>query len=109
MFKKTYLIAVLAAAAFVLFVMGAARVEALNIPAFTIKQGGTGTSTLPSYGQFVVGGKNGEWEYVASSTIGGELLMLRLSTAGYRPHWVKDGAEAVRRAHEVRPKLVLLD
>jgi hypothetical protein len=33
--------------------------------------GGTGTTTTPSYGQLLIGGKNGEYEYVASSTFGG--------------------------------------
>jgi hypothetical protein len=35
-----------------------------------IGNGGTGTSTGPSYGQVLVGGKNGEYEYVGTSTLG---------------------------------------
>jgi len=33
--------------------------------------GCTGTSTTPAYGQVLVGGKNGEYEFVATSTFGG--------------------------------------
>lgn len=33
--------------------------------------GGTGTSTTPGYGQLLIGGKSGEYEFVASSTFGG--------------------------------------
>ncbi|HLH93533.1 MAG TPA: hypothetical protein VKW08_00300 [Xanthobacteraceae bacterium] len=36
-----------------------------------IGNGCTGTSTGPSYGQVLIGGKNGEYELVASSTFGG--------------------------------------
>lgn len=36
-----------------------------------IFNGCTGTSTGPSYGQLLIGGKNGEYEYVATSTLGG--------------------------------------
>src|ERR1051326_1399197 len=35
-----------------------------------IFNGCTATSTAPAYGQILVGGKNGEYEYVASSTLG---------------------------------------
>src|SRR5271170_5231615 len=38
--------------------------------AVQIFNGGTGTSTVPAYGQILVGGKNGEYELVASSTLG---------------------------------------
>src|SRR5947209_407318 len=41
---------------------------ATTIPTFS---GGTGTSTSPSYGSLLIGGKNGEYEFVASSTLGG--------------------------------------
>jgi hypothetical protein len=34
-----------------------------------IFSGGTGTSTLPAYGSLLVGGKNGEYEYLATSTL----------------------------------------
>ena len=36
-----------------------------------IGNGCTGTSTAPAYGNILIGGKNGEYEYVASSTLGG--------------------------------------
>lgn len=36
-----------------------------------IFNGCTGTSSAPAYGQLLIGGKNGEYEYVASSTLGG--------------------------------------
>jgi len=36
-----------------------------------IFNGCTGTSTTPAYGQVLIGGKNGEYELVASSTFGG--------------------------------------
>lgn len=56
--------------------IGAALALSFVIPftseaAYTISQGGTGTSTAPSYGKFLVGGKNGEYEFAATSTIGG--------------------------------------
>src|SRR6266478_77304 len=38
--------------------------------AVQIFNGGTGTSTTPTYGQVLVGGKNGEYEYVGTSTLG---------------------------------------
>jgi DNA-binding response OmpR family regulator len=38
-----------------------------------------------------------------------ELLMLRLSMAGYRPNWVKTGLEALTRTYELQPHLILLD
>ncbi len=34
-----------------------------------IPNGCTGTSTAPAYGKLLIGGKNGEYEYVASSTL----------------------------------------
>jgi hypothetical protein len=36
-----------------------------------IFNGCTATSTAPTYGQMLIGGKNGEYEFVASSTVGG--------------------------------------
>ena len=39
----------------------------------------------------------------------GELLTLRLENAGYRVTWVKDGAAAMDRIADVRPKLMVLD
>lgn len=41
------------------------------VSVFNVYQGGTGTSTPPSYGQVLVGGKSGEYEFVATSTFGG--------------------------------------
>ena len=35
-----------------------------------IFNGGTATTTAPSYGKLLIGGKNGEYEFVASSTLG---------------------------------------
>ena len=43
--------------------------------ALTVTQifnGGTGTSTAPSYGSLLVGGKNGEYEYVSTSSLAAE-------------------------------------
>lgn len=37
--------------------------------AVTVFNGGTGTSTLPSYGQLLIGGKSGEYEYISTSTL----------------------------------------
>jgi hypothetical protein len=39
--------------------------------AVQIGNGGTSTTTGPTYGQVLVGGKNGEYEYAATSTFGG--------------------------------------
>lgn len=36
-----------------------------------IFNGGTATSTTPGYGKVLIGGKNGEYEFVATSTFGG--------------------------------------
>jgi trimeric autotransporter adhesin len=36
-----------------------------------VPNGGTGTTTAPAYGQVLIGGKNGEYEFIASSTFGG--------------------------------------
>lgn len=39
----------------------------------------------------------------------GELVMLRLESAGYRASWVKDGGMALNRIGEIKPTLMLLD
>jgi hypothetical protein len=44
---------------------------AFSFTVCNIFQGCTGTSTVPAYGQVLIGGKNGEYEYAASSTFGG--------------------------------------
>jgi len=43
---------------------------------FTILQGGTGTSTAPTYGQLLVGNSSGKYDLIATSTLG-------LPTFGY--------------------------
>src|SRR5271156_326536 len=55
--------------------LAAAFALAVNVPASAaticnIFNGCTGTSTAPAYGQVLIGGKNGEYELVASSTLG---------------------------------------
>jgi hypothetical protein len=56
-------------------IIGASVFVALQARAATtvcnIFNGCTGTSTGPTYGQVLVGGKNGEYEYAATSTFGG--------------------------------------
>ena len=71
MFKPKYLIGLALAAAVAAFCISVTKAEALNLPPISSVGGGTGTSTAPGYGQMFVGGKNGELEFVASSTIGG--------------------------------------
>ena len=39
----------------------------------------------------------------------GELIMLRLRTAGYRTTWARTGAEALTKIYEVQPRLMMLD
>jgi DNA-binding response OmpR family regulator len=39
----------------------------------------------------------------------GELLMLRLESAGYRATWLKDGAAALNRIAEIKPIAMVLD
>ena len=39
----------------------------------------------------------------------GELLMLRMNTAGFSATWVRDGPEALERIAHVRPRVVVLD
>jgi DNA-binding response OmpR family regulator len=46
---------------------------------------------------------------VEDDSVVGELLTLRLGGAGYRPHLVTSGAEAIAQAREIHPALVLLD
>lgn len=60
----------LLAIVFVLFVAGFAFVAKASPTAAPVSNGGTGTSTLPGYGQVLIGGKSGEYEYVATSTFG---------------------------------------
>src|SRR5271169_2323309 len=55
--------------------LAAAFALAVNVPASAaticnIFNGCTGTSTAPAYGQVLIGGLNGEYEFVASSTLG---------------------------------------
>jgi hypothetical protein len=45
----------------------AARAEAATF--CNLLNGCTGTSTIPAYGQILIGGRNGEYEYIASSTL----------------------------------------
>jgi Pectate lyase superfamily protein len=59
------------AVVFLAAVLGISSVLAATT-AVQIFNGGTGTSTTPSYGQLLVGGKNGEYELVASSTLGNQ-------------------------------------
>ena len=39
----------------------------------------------------------------------GELIMLRLTAAGYRTSWARTGPEALTKIYEVRPKMMVLD
>ncbi|MDR3508146.1 MAG: response regulator [Caulobacteraceae bacterium] len=39
----------------------------------------------------------------------GELLSLKLKSAGYNPTLVKNGVEALKRVGEIKPRMVLLD
>jgi DNA-binding response OmpR family regulator len=39
----------------------------------------------------------------------GELLMLRLESAGYRATWLKDGGQALNRIGDVKPSCMVLD
>ena len=48
-----------------------------------IGNGCTGTSTAANYGQLLIGGKNGEYEFVASSTFGGGSSAFSTSSASY--------------------------
>src|SRR3954447_20071259 len=53
----------------VIFAGSAAVASALGPPVTGIVSGGTATSTAPSYGKVLIGGKNGEYEFAASSTL----------------------------------------
>lgn len=68
--RRPYLIAAIAAILAAFIFAFALRAEAAST-AVTVFNGGTGTSSLPAYGQLLIGGKNGEYELVASSTLGG--------------------------------------
>jgi len=39
----------------------------------------------------------------------GELLMLRLESAGYRATWLKDGGQALNRIADLKPSCMVLD
>lgn len=39
----------------------------------------------------------------------GELIMLRLRTAGYRTTWARTGAQALTKIYEIQPRLMMLD
>ena len=67
--EKTILFISLALIACIL--LAYAKAEAAGPPTTPIISGGTGTSTAPAYGLIPIGGKNGEYEFVASSTFGG--------------------------------------
>src|ERR1019366_7416909 len=68
-------------AAVVLASLFAVRAEAFTVcPIFS---GCTGTSTAPAYGQIPIGGKSGEYEYVASSTFGGGSTGFSTTSAAY--------------------------
>src|ERR1700730_335589 len=71
--KKALYFGIIVAAVFViLFFLFTTRSQAATVcPIFS---GCTGTSTTPTYGQVLIGGKNGEYEYVATSTFGGGLV-----------------------------------
>src|ERR1700722_17572036 len=47
-----------------------------------IFNGGTGTSTAPAYGQLLID-RNGEYEYVASSTLGSTAVGFSTTSAAY--------------------------
>src|SRR5580704_3249376 len=68
--------------------LAAAIALAFNVPASAaticnIFNGGTGTSTAPAYGQLLIGGKNGEYELVASSTLGSTAVGFSTTSAAY--------------------------
>jgi hypothetical protein len=65
-FERILIIAAIVAVAVLFFVNIAYGATVCNI-----FNGCTGTSTAPSYGQILIGGQNGEYEFVASSTLGG--------------------------------------
>src|SRR3984957_18801094 len=59
----------------------AIRAEAKT--AAEIFNGGTGTSTAPAYGQLLIGGKNGEYEFAASSTLGSTAVGFSTTSAAF--------------------------
>src|SRR5580704_16515963 len=68
--------------------LAAAIALAFNVPASAaticnIFNGGTGTSTAPAYGQLLIGGKNGEYELVASSTLGSTAVGFSTTSAAF--------------------------
>src|SRR5580700_8448118 len=67
--RRPYYIA--AFIALIAAVLLASTIRADAITVCNIFNGCIGTSTAPAYGQLLVGGKSGEFEYVASSTLGG--------------------------------------
>jgi len=80
--KRSYVVAALLA---VLALFALAFVIPVNAAgtAAQIFNGGTGTSTLPAYGQLLIGGKNGEYEYVASSTLTAGATGFSTTSAAY--------------------------
>src|SRR6202453_628449 len=68
--------------------LAAAFALAFNVPASAaticnIFLGCTGTSTAPAYGQVLIGGRNGEYEFVASSTLGSTAAGFATTSAAY--------------------------
>lgn len=66
--EKLVLALCLALIAFILF--ASTKTNAAAPPVTPIQSGGTATGTLPAYGNVLVGGKNGEYEFAATSTFG---------------------------------------
>lgn len=66
--RRPYIFAAFSLAIVALLFAFAVRAEAATV--CNIFSGCTGTSTTPAYGQLLIGGKNGEYELVASSTLG---------------------------------------
>lgn len=69
------------------------------LPVFTIPQGGTGTSTAPTYGKVFVGNSGGTWDYVATSSLGitgtgdgNSVSTSSVPTIGHIPYWTTSGA-----------------
>ena len=57
-------------ALFVLIYLGFSAGKANAVTVCQIGNGCTGTSTAPAYGKVLVGGQNGEYELVSTSTFG---------------------------------------
>lgn len=72
--KKIYLIPWVAVIAILLVVTFSSRAHVFNVlgaySPYSPQQGGTGTSTRPSYGQVLVGNSSGNYDVVATSTLG---------------------------------------